>query len=101
MGGYRGSILRSADPPHRQLWAPIKVGFNMRKVNMEVGLRPEDEENMEAQLKSFPLESVHLHSGVTESKRPSVDKREENNQTPLLLEMKKLSIEQSKKPYDV
>lgn len=47
MGGYRGSILRSAEPPYRQLWVPVKVGLNIRKVNMEVGLEPEDEENME------------------------------------------------------
>ena len=47
MGGYRGSILRSAKPPHRQLWVPVKVGLNIRKVNLEVGLRPEDEEHME------------------------------------------------------
>lgn len=25
LGGYRGSILRSAKPPHKQLWAPVKV----------------------------------------------------------------------------
>ncbi|MCJ1390325.1 hypothetical protein MMC18_003184 [Xylographa bjoerkii] len=47
MGGYRGSILRSAEAPHRQLWVPVKVGLNIRKVNLEVGLEPEDEENME------------------------------------------------------
>ncbi|MCJ1456151.1 hypothetical protein MMC28_006510 [Mycoblastus sanguinarius] len=47
MGGYRGSILRSAQPPNRQLWVPVKVGLNIRRVNLEVGLRPEDEENME------------------------------------------------------
>ncbi|KAL8752498.1 MAG: hypothetical protein Q9184_005715 [Pyrenodesmia sp. 2 TL-2023] len=47
LGGYRGSILRSAKPPHRQLWVPIKVGLNIRKVNLEVGLAPEDEEKME------------------------------------------------------
>ncbi|MCJ1374079.1 hypothetical protein MMC20_005309 [Loxospora ochrophaea] len=47
MGGYRGSILRSAKPPNRQLWVPVKVGLNIRKVNLEVGLDPEDEENME------------------------------------------------------
>ena len=47
LGGYRGSILRSATPPHRQLWVPVKVGLNIRKVNLEVGLEPEDEENME------------------------------------------------------
>lgn len=46
MGGYRGSILRSSQPPHRQLWVPVKVGLNIRKVNLEVGLEPEDEENM-------------------------------------------------------
>jgi hypothetical protein len=25
LGGYRGSILRSATPPHKQLWVPVKV----------------------------------------------------------------------------
>ncbi|KAJ6019546.1 hypothetical protein N7522_001613 [Penicillium canescens] len=47
LGGYRGSILRSAKPPHRQLWVPMKVGLNLRKVDLEVGLSPEDEERME------------------------------------------------------
>ncbi|OCT49808.1 hypothetical protein CLCR_06609 [Cladophialophora carrionii] len=47
LGGYRGSILRSAKPPHRQIWVPIKVGLNLRKVDLEVGLRREDEERME------------------------------------------------------
>lgn len=50
MGGYRGSILRSAEPPHRQLWVPVKVGLNIRKVNLEVGLEPEDEESMEKRI---------------------------------------------------
>ncbi|KAL8702523.1 MAG: hypothetical protein Q9201_004313 [Fulgogasparrea decipioides] len=47
LGGYRGSILRSAKPPHRQLWVPVKVGLNIRKVNLEVGLELEDERRME------------------------------------------------------
>lgn len=47
MGGYRGSVLRSAKPPQRQLWVPVKVGLNIRKVNLEVGLEPADEEKME------------------------------------------------------
>ncbi|KAL8927588.1 MAG: hypothetical protein Q9172_001298 [Xanthocarpia lactea] len=47
MGGYRGSILRSAKPPYRQFWAPVKVGLNIRKVNLEVGLELEDELRME------------------------------------------------------
>ena len=47
LGGYRGSVLRSAQPPHRQQWVPVKVGLNLRRVNLEVGLQPEDEENME------------------------------------------------------
>ncbi len=25
LGGYRGSVLRSARPPHKQLWIPVKV----------------------------------------------------------------------------
>lgn len=47
LGGYRGSILRSAKPPHRQLWVPVKVGLNIRRVDLEVGLTTKDEENME------------------------------------------------------
>ncbi|TGO59644.1 hypothetical protein BCON_0042g00110 [Botryotinia convoluta] len=47
MGGYRGSILRSAKAPNHQLWVPVKVGLNLRKVDLEVGLDPEDEERME------------------------------------------------------
>lgn len=47
MGGYRGSILRSAKPPQRQLWVPMKVGLNIRKVDLEVGLNEIDEEKME------------------------------------------------------
>lgn len=47
MGGLRGSILRSAKPPHQQVWAPVKVGLNMRKVNLEIGLEDEDEERVE------------------------------------------------------
>ncbi|KAH6661389.1 hypothetical protein BKA67DRAFT_498511, partial [Truncatella angustata] len=46
MGGYRGSILRSTKT-NRQVWVPVKVGLNIRKVNLEVGLEPEDEERME------------------------------------------------------
>jgi pimeloyl-ACP methyl ester carboxylesterase len=46
LGGYRGSILREAHEPHRRLWVPIKVGLNIRKVDLEVGLDPEDEERM-------------------------------------------------------
>ncbi|KAI4718325.1 hypothetical protein E4T48_05478 [Aureobasidium sp. EXF-10727] len=52
LGGYRGSILRSAEPPHRQLWAPIKVGLNVRKVDLEVGLDADADEK--AQEKIIP-----------------------------------------------
>jgi hypothetical protein len=45
MGGYRGSILRSTKT-NRQVWVPVKVGLNIRKVDLEVGLDPEDEERM-------------------------------------------------------
>ncbi|KAB5558013.1 hypothetical protein GE09DRAFT_1221149 [Coniochaeta sp. 2T2.1] len=50
LGGYRGSVLRSSHPPHRQLWVPVKVGLNIRKVNLEVGLDPQAEEDMEAHI---------------------------------------------------
>ncbi|KAK4545352.1 hypothetical protein LTR36_003532 [Oleoguttula mirabilis] len=44
LGGYRGSILRSAEPPHRQLWVPVKVGLNLRKVDLEVGIEADGDE---------------------------------------------------------
>lgn len=47
MGGYRGSILREAQAPNRQLWVPVKVGLNLRKADLEVGLNREDELKME------------------------------------------------------
>jgi hypothetical protein len=47
LGGYRGSVLRSADPPHRQLWVPIKAGLNLRKVDLEVPFDPAADERME------------------------------------------------------
>ncbi|KAJ8116882.1 hypothetical protein OPT61_g1791 [Boeremia exigua] len=47
LGGYRGSILRSAEPPHRQLWVPIKVGLNLRKVDLEVPFDEGADERME------------------------------------------------------
>ncbi|KAF1914475.1 hypothetical protein BDU57DRAFT_295474 [Ampelomyces quisqualis] len=47
LGGYRGSILRSAEPPNRQLWVPIKVGLNLRKVDLEVPFDADADERME------------------------------------------------------
>ena len=46
LGGYRGSILRSAQPPHRQMWVPVKVGLGIRKVNLEVGFGAGDEDTI-------------------------------------------------------
>ncbi|RMZ75201.1 hypothetical protein DV738_g5599, partial [Chaetothyriales sp. CBS 135597] len=46
LGGYRGSVLRDAKPPHRQLWAPLKMGLNLRSVDLELGLSKEDEERV-------------------------------------------------------
>jgi hypothetical protein len=43
LGGYRGSILRDT-ATGRRVWIPLKVGFNLRKIDLEVGLEPEDEE---------------------------------------------------------
>lgn len=47
LGGYRGSVLREAQAPNRQLWVPVKVGLNLRKADLEVGLTREDELKME------------------------------------------------------
>lgn len=43
LGGYRGSILRDA-VTKRRVWIPvIKAGFNLRKINLYVGAKDEDE----------------------------------------------------------
>ncbi|KAL5344531.1 hypothetical protein ACLOAV_010513 [Pseudogymnoascus australis] len=48
MGGYRGSILKSTDPSSGPLCIPpLEVGFNIGKVDLEVGLEDEDDEKME------------------------------------------------------
>lgn len=44
LGGYRGSTLREIYPANRKVWVPIKVGLGLRKVDLEIGLNPEDEE---------------------------------------------------------
>ena len=45
MGGYRGTVLRSAQPPHRQMWIPMKASLNLRKVDIQLGLSAEDDEH--------------------------------------------------------
>lgn len=71
MGGYRGSILRSAEAPHQQVWAPVKLGLNMRKVNLEVGLEDEDEERMEETIKP---DGMLKHIGPVDISRKFIKK---------------------------
>jgi len=66
LGGYRGSILRSAEPPNRQLWVPIKVGLNLRKVDLEVPLDPDADERME---KSIYSSGMLTHIGPVDISR--------------------------------
>ncbi|KAF3926851.1 hypothetical protein ABW20_dc0103079 [Dactylellina cionopaga] len=56
MGGYRGSILKKVKPSFttpgekrigKTLWIPVKVGFNLQIVDLEVPLDPEAELLME------------------------------------------------------
>ncbi|KAG5366766.1 hypothetical protein CJU89_1206 [Yarrowia sp. B02] len=46
LGGYRGSVLRDAKTK-RRVWIPIKVGFNLRKIDLTVGTSDDHENNME------------------------------------------------------
>ena len=50
LGGYRGSVLRDATVD-RRVWIPLKVGFNLRKVDLGIGLNPEDEERAEEKIR--------------------------------------------------
>lgn len=71
MGGLRGSVLRFAEAPYQQCWAPVKLGFNMRKVNLEVGLEEEDEEKMEDSIKPSGMLS---HIGPIDISRKLIKK---------------------------
>jgi pimeloyl-ACP methyl ester carboxylesterase len=66
MGGYRGSILRDT-ATGRRVWIPLKVGFNLRKIDLELGLNPEDEEMAEHQI--YPDGMLKSLSGVDISRR--------------------------------
>jgi hypothetical protein len=46
MGGYRGSILRDSET-HQMMWVPLKVGANLRKPTLTLGLTPDAEEHSE------------------------------------------------------
>jgi hypothetical protein len=66
LGGYRGSILRDTTDSKR-IWIPLKVGFNLRKVDLELGLESEDEENAVKHIR--PDGMLKSISGVDISRR--------------------------------
>ncbi|KAK5128889.1 hypothetical protein LTR85_000222 [Meristemomyces frigidus] len=66
LGGYRGSILRSAEPPHRQVWVPVKVGLNLRKVDLEVGI---DEDGDERAIEKIIPGGMLTHIGPVDISR--------------------------------
>ncbi|AQZ14123.1 YJR098C [Zygosaccharomyces parabailii] len=44
MGGYRGSILRDK-ATGRRVWMPLKAGLNLKKIDLRIGPKDEDELN--------------------------------------------------------
>ncbi|KAK6353189.1 hypothetical protein TWF696_005175 [Orbilia brochopaga] len=76
MGGYRGSILKKVKPSlvtpgekriGKTLWIPMKVGFNLQSVDLEVPLEPEAELLMEDKVIATDMLS-HI-AGVDISRR--------------------------------
>ncbi|CAN6652447.1 hypothetical protein TRVA0_026S00166 [Trichomonascus vanleenenianus] len=65
MGGYRGSILRDRQS-QRRVWIPIKVGLNIRKIDLTVGPTDEDEIEME---KSIYPDGMLTHIGPVDISR--------------------------------
>lgn len=76
LGGYRGSVLRSTKT-NRQVWVPVKLGLNIRKANLEVGLDPEDEARMEETI--YPSGMLKNIGPVDISKRLFKRLRESEN----------------------
>ncbi|SMR47136.1 unnamed protein product [Zymoseptoria tritici ST99CH_3D1] len=65
LGGYRGSILRSTETG-RQVWIPVKVGLNIRKVNLELSL---DEDGDERARETIYPDGMLSHIGPVDISR--------------------------------
>lgn len=52
LGGYRGLVLRDS-VTHRRVWLPVKVGFNLRQVNLVLG--PDDMDEVRATDTIYPV----------------------------------------------
>lgn len=74
MGGYRGSILRDR-ATGRRVWIPIKAGFNLRKIDLTVGINDEDEYNMESKI--YP-DGMLTHVGPVDISRKLIKRLKEN-----------------------
>lgn len=70
LGGYRGSILRDA-ASRRRVWIPIKAGFNLRKIDLTVG--PKDEDEYEMIRKIYP-DGMLTHIGPVDVSRKLIKK---------------------------
>lgn len=74
MGGYRGSILRDR-ASGRRVWIPIKAGFNLRKIDLTVGPRDEDEYEM---FKKIYPDGMLSHIGPVDVSRKLIKKLRAN-----------------------
>lgn len=74
LGGYRGSILRDR-ATGRRVWIPIKAGFNLRKIDLTVGIDDEDEYNMEQKI--YP-DGMLTHIGPVDISRKLIKKLRSN-----------------------
>ena len=79
LGGYRGSVLRDLAMNNRRVWIPLKVGLNLRKVDLEVGLDPEDEEAMKERIVPDGMITNVGPVGVSKRLLKRLRSREEEN----------------------
>lgn len=75
MGGYRGSILRDSKT-HRRAWIPVlKAGLNIRKINLLLGPKDEDELNTE---KTIYPDGMLSHIGPVDISRKLMNRLASN-----------------------
>ncbi|KAM3161492.1 GPI inositol-deacylase [Lachancea thermotolerans] len=74
LGGYRGSILRDAETKKR-VWIPIRAGLNIRKVDLLIG--PKDEDEIEAQHKLY-ADGMLTHLGPVDVCKKLIKKLRNN-----------------------
>lgn len=77
LGGYRGSILRDSTTKKR-LWIPIRAGFNIKRINLLIGPKDQDEARTQKEIYS---DDMMTHLGPVDIAKKLKQKLSANGKT--------------------